>query len=98
MPKPEIDYDKIIAERRFKVLHVTEEEIIDCVCEPCRHMRLKALNIPDNCWIKSVFYDYQSQMFGFIIGCMDFEPADPTRYLPAYDIGQKYKMYSLAED
>lgn len=57
--------EKIYSEGRFKVLYVSENEILKSLVYPKKMSALRVIDLPDGCMIKTVQYDYMKGVFAF---------------------------------
>ena len=67
-----MDYKKIRNERRFKILSLDQNDVLDIFFDPQDPMIIKRIKLPDEYYVDSVHYDYISQSFNFVIGSVNF--------------------------
>lgn len=63
-----MDFEKIRNEQRFKILSLDQNDVLDIFLNRRNHMMVKKIDLPDECYVDSVHYNYLCRSFDFVIG------------------------------
>ena len=98
----QINYDKIRKERRFKVLYVEEEEILNLITteneKSLPYQRIRKLKLPKDYYIINVFNSSERKAFGFLIGSESFPSTELGAYPLDLDNEIEIKTIELTEN
>ena len=82
----QVNYDKIRKERRFEVLYIEGEEILDLVITENRNLpsfsKITKLKLPKDYYVMDIYYSSEQKAFGFLIGSEKFSQVGLGCYPP----------------
>ena len=89
-----MDCEKIIRERRGKVIYIPKEEILNCFISGKEFFQhefeiIRKIRLPENWLLRDVFYDPLRDSFAFLIFSKDFPPVKKGKEYPAIENSQQ---------
>lgn len=83
----QIDYKKIRKERRFKVLYIEEEEVLDLIIAKNGNVpffsKITKLRLPEDYYVLNVYHSPEQKAFGFLISSKTFPSIELGCYPPS---------------
>jgi len=93
------DYEKIRKERRFKILWISKEEILNCVIpNDSKLNEIKRIILPAHYHIINIEYDIRRDAWAFLIGSEEFPEIALGAEIDCFDNDFKYTLIKIIKD